>query len=350
MLLSAPFHPFAPFASFAVNVPPPLTGRALCDRVSLKEATVSQEQMPLFPQPAAQRDEPALSARSSLRGAVRAFHAHMQRIGFAENTVKSFLGDLGFLERYLGPEVEIGAIATKDLRAFMDYLQHGRGVACTPKTYARRLTALKVFFGWLAAAGVLEPDPAAALVHRPAASPLPTVLYDEQIQAAQDACRALLDDAKSPDPRPQLLFNLLLQTGMKKGECLALAPAHFDLSDPAAPVVHIRYRDPRRSHKERTLRLDPGLVPMLRRYLAAYTPRDALFPCTGRNLEYVLHRIATLAGLPAGLSFEMLRWTCALRELRAGMPPEQLQKKLGLSQMAWEDTLAKLEALAANPV
>lgn len=314
---------------------------------------MSQEQMPLFPEPerpGGVQGEPALGAHSSLRGAVRGFRAHMQRVDFAENTIKSFLGDLSFLERYLGPEAEIGAIGPKDLRAFMEYLQHGRGVPCTPKTYARRLTALKVFFGWLAEAGVLETDPAAGLVHRPAASPLPGVLYDEQIERAQDACRALLADAKKPDPRPQLLFNLLLQTGMKKGECMALAPAHFDLSDAQAPVVHIRYKDPRRRHKERTILLEPGFPAMLRRYLAAYKPRDALFPCTGRNLEYVLHRVAKLAGLPGGLSFEMLRWTSALRAYRAGMAPEQLQKKLGLSQMAWEDTLAKLQALAANPL
>lgn len=313
---------------------------------------MSQEQMPLFPeqpqQPAGPQ-QPELSAHSSLRGAVRAFHAHMQRVDFAENTVKSFLGDLRLLQRYLGPEVEIGAVGTKELRAFMDYLQHGRGVPCTPKSYARRLTTLKVFFGWLASAAVLPADPAAPLVHKPAASPLPAVLYDAQIQAAQDACRALLADDKSPDPRPQVLLNLLLQTGMKKGECMALSPAHFDLSDPAAPVVHIRYRNPRRRHKERTLLLDPGFPAMLGRYLAAYKPRDALFPCTGRNLEYVLHRIAKVGGLD-GLTFEMLRWTCALRDYRAGMEPEQLQKKLGLSAMAWDDTLAKLQALAANPV
>ncbi len=315
---------------------------------------MSQEQLPLFPdqpgQPDGDQAEPAVSARSSLRAAVRAFQAHMQRVDFAENTIKSFLGDLGLLQRYLGPEVAIGAIGSKDLRAFMEYLQHGRGVPCTPKSYARRLTALKVFFGWLAGANVLDSDPAAPLVHRPAASPLPAILYDEQIERAQDACRALLADEKNPDPRPQFLFNLLLQTGMKKGECLALVPGHFDLSDAQAPRVHIRYKDPRRHHKERTLALEPGIAPMLHRYLMAYKPRDVLFPCTGRNLEYVLHRIAQVAGLPGGISFEMLRWTSAVRDYRRGLEPELLRRKLGLSQLAWDDTLAKLQALVANPV
>lgn len=316
---------------------------------------MSDEQLALFPdlpdrptRPA--EGQPQISAQSSLRSAARAFGDHMQRIDLAENTIKSFLGDLSLLERYLGHEVAIGAIATKDLHAFMEYLQHGRGVPCTPKSYARRLTTLKVFFGWLASSGVLEHDPAANLVHKPAASPLPAILSDADIDRARDACQALLSDAKNPDPRPQFLFHLLLQTGMKKSECLALQPSHFDLSDPAAPAVWVRYKDPRRHHKERKLAVERSLPAMLRLYLAAYKPREALFPCTGRNLEYVLHKIAQVADLPGGISFEMLRWTCAVRDYRGGMEPEHLRRKLGLSQMAWEDTLPKIQALLANPL
>lgn len=313
---------------------------------------MSDEQLALFPDLPGQPDagQHQIGAHSSLRSAVRAFGEHMQRVDFSEHTINSFLGDLRFLERYLGHEVEIGTIAIKDLRAFMEYLQHGRGVPCTPKTYARRMTTLKVFFGWLASAGVLDQDPAANLVHKPAASPLPSILSDDQVERAQDACRALLADAKRPDTRPQFLFNLLLQTGMKKSECMVLQIGHFDLSDPAAPAVWIRHKDPRRHHKERKLALQPSLPAMLRLYVAAYAPRQALFPCTGRNLEYVLHKVAKVADLPGGISFEMLRWTCAVRDFRAGMEPELLRRKLGLSQIAWEDTLSKLQALAANPL
>jgi len=78
--------------------------------------------------------------------------------------------------------------------------------------------------------------------------------------------------------------------------------------------------------------------------------RDTLFPCTGRTLEYVLHRVAQLAGLDEGLSFEILRWTCAVRDLTSGYDPEQLRRKLGLSKIAWEETLPKIQALAARPL
>ncbi|MGQ9683736.1 MAG: tyrosine-type recombinase/integrase [Anaerolineae bacterium] len=311
------------------------------------------QQLPLLPS-AAQTQPPAprapVSPSTALSEACAAFAAHMQRSDFALNTIKSFSGDLSLLQRFVGPARAIGDISTNDLQAFMDHLRHGRGVPCSPKSYGRRLTALKVFFAWLASTSALPHDPAAGLIHLPAPTASPIALTEEQIQRTLDAARALERSSKTPDPRPLFLISLLLQTGIKKGECLGLKIDHFDLSDPKQPAVYIRYREPRYRHKERKLALEPGLPALLRRYVASYRPVGALFPCTGRNLEYVLHRVAQLAGLDEGLSFDTLRWTCALRDYRSGHDPEHLRRKLGLSKIAWEDTLKKLQALAAKPL
>lgn len=312
------------------------------------------EQIPLFPetseQPPEENDSSQLTPQSTLHAAIPAFAEHMQRIDFAENTIKSFLWDLSLLERYLGRGTQIGAIATQDLRAFMDYLRHGRGVPCTPKSYGRRLTTLKVFFNWLATSRAILRDPAAPLIHEPAKSPLPTILYDGQVEEALDAARTMAAGPDKPDPRPLLLLNLILQTGMKKSECMALELSHFDFSDPEAPAVYIRYKNPKRLHKERKLALSRDFRGLLRQYLEVYNPRKMLFPCTGRNLEYVLHKVARQAGMDGAITFEMLRWTCAVKDLRGGMEPDRLRRKLGLSEIAWEDTLLKLEALIANPL
>lgn len=319
------------------------------------------EQLPLFPElkgppagPPAEEvpaeEKPAVSPRSPLRDAIRTFENAMVLKGFTRNTITAFRADLRILCEFIPPDRPIGDIGTRDLQAFLTYLVRDRGRPCKPKSYARRLTTLKVFFEWLTTARILTRDPAAPLVHQPAVSPLPAILYPEQIERALDAGRALLNDAKAPDPRPLFLLSLILQTGMKKSECLALQVGHFDLSDPEAPAVFIRYREPRHRHKERRLALDRSTPALFRRYLETYKPRDTLFPCTGRNLEYVLHKIAQLAGLEGGISFEMLRWTCAVRDFRAGMEPEHLRRKLGLSHIAWEETLAKIQALAAEPL
>jgi hypothetical protein len=72
---------------------------------------------------------------------------------------------------------------------------------------------------------------------------------------------------------------------------------------------------------------------------------EYLFECTARNLEYVLRDLAKLAGIPGGVSFEMLRWTSAVRDYRAGMDGDALRRKMGLSKLRWRETTDKLKQL-----
>ena len=317
---------------------------------------MSLEQLRLFPDdepqgghglPGARRAD--LTPRSSLSAAVERFGDHMVQQDYAENTVKSFLGDLRILKRYLKDNPPINQISTKKLQDFLHWLQHERGKPCSPKSYARRLTTLKVFFAWLAAEGVLETDPAAPLVHKPVQVPLPRILYDPQVDQVLAVTQQMWR-AEKPDPRPHLLVTLLLYTGIKKQECMDIKLAHIDTSDPAGPVVHIRYDKPRMQYKERRLKLPAGWARTLAAYRQAYEPQDLLFPCTARNLEYVLADVAKLAGLEDGLSFEMLRWTCAVRDYRARMDADQLRRKLGLSLMSWKETEPKIVKLAEPPL
>ena len=314
------------------------------------------EQLPLFP-PRGVRGEraaplsptPELTPRSSLKSAIGAFHAHMLREGFTENTIKAFRSDLRLLERYLGGSTPVGEITTSQLQDFLTWLLEGRGVPCSPKSYARRITTLKRFFAWLNDAGVIPGDPAAPIPHKPVKTPLPDVLYDDQVEELLQATRQLMEDPERPDARPHLLVRLLLATGIKKGECARIKLSHIDRSNPQAPVLYVRYDNPKMRLKERKLALPPDLLPVLDRYLEQYAPRERLFECTPRNLEYVLHEAARRAGIEH-ISFEMLRWTAALRDYRAGMEGERLREKLGLSPITWVDTEEKLRILAGPGV
>jgi integrase/recombinase XerD len=99
-------------------------------------------------------------------------------------------------------------------------------------------------------------------------------------------------------------------------------------------------------YKERRLRLPPGWGRTLAQYRRVYEPQEILFPCTARNLEYVLSHIAEQARLGQGISFEMLRWTCAVRDYKAGMQAKRLRQKLGLSKVTWRQTSQKIARLA----
>jgi integrase/recombinase XerD len=289
---------------------------------------------------------PDLHERSSLRAAMGAFEVHMERQGFSENTIKAFLSDLAILLQFVGVEAAVGDVSTRDVDRFTHWLVHERGVPCNAKSLARRVTTLKVFFGWLAETNVLPSDPAAPVVHRPALTPLPAILSDGEVDRALGITQALRH-AERPDARPHLLFTLLLHTGIKKGECMSVVINHLDLGNPEQPVLWVRYANPRRRHKERKLRLPVWWPSVLAEYRAQYRPQEALFPCTARNLEYVLKHVAEGAALSCGLSFEMLRWTCAVRDHRAGMPADRLRQKLGISKITWREVGTKIARLAS---
>lgn len=312
---------------------------------------MADSQMPLFPQRGAkgQYGPPisqikSIDSNSSLATVATAYHDYMVRQGFSEHTVKAFAGDLRLLQKYFGGSMVISKLGTKELNDFLTWLLHYRGVPCSPKSYARRVTTLKNFFGWLASIKVIAYDPAAAIVHNRAKAPLPQYLTDDEVEKLIDAAEEKLNGPK-PDPRPYLLVHLILQTGMKKSECVGIALRDIDRSG-KEPTVLIRYSNPRMQHKERKLGFAKELLPTLDQYLEKYQPQEYLFECTPRNLEYVLADISEMAELPHQVSFEMLRWTSAIRDYRDGMDHDHLRKKMGLSKITWRETSEKLAKLA----
>ncbi|MFC2023534.1 tyrosine-type recombinase/integrase [Chloroflexota bacterium] len=311
------------------------------------------EQLPLFseepPVDADRAPTTGPSATSPLSVATERFGDHLVAQDYAKNTVKSFLGDLRILAGFLQDDQPIAEIGTPELERFLHWLRHDRGKPCSPKSYARRLTSLKAFFGWLRDTGVLSSNPAAGLVHRPVKTPLPRVLSDNQLQEVLTVTRSMMDGDK-PDPRPHLLVSLLVHTGIKKQECMAIKLAHLDASNPSEMVLHVRYADPRMLHKERRLRLPDGWGQTLAEYRGSYDPEEYLFPCTARNLEYVLANVAKGTSLLEGLSFETLRWTCAVRDHKTGMDADLRRRKLGLSKTSWKETESRLIRLAEPPL
>jgi integrase/recombinase XerD len=75
-----------------------------------------------------------------------------------------------------------------------------------------------------------------------------------------------------------------------------------------------------------------------------------LFTCTARNLEYILEHLGEEAGVPHKISFEMMRWTSAVRDFQAGVDPNTIREKLGLSKISWVETFRKIRQLAGENV
>jgi integrase/recombinase XerD len=289
---------------------------------------------------------PLVQARTSLAAAATAFGEHLTRAGKTDNTRRAFLSDLRLLAEHAGADRPVGEFESDDLRAYLTWMREHRGRPCSAKTYARRLTSLKVFFAWLHERGAIAADPALPLIHRRAEPPLPLVLDDSQVARLLKVARRPLA-AMRVDARPALLIRLLLDTALKKGEVARLRASDVAASGPD-PSLLVRYDDPRWADKERRVEFSTFVAPLLEVYLEQHSGAERLFDCTARNLEYVLTELVEQADLPPRTSFETLRWTSATRAWRAGVEEDALREALGLSSITWVGTVRKLALLAGT--
>ena len=290
---------------------------------------------------------PQITTSTPLRPTVQAWEMYLIDQGRSDYTVKAFIGDLNLLATYLPPDKTLGAVTTSDLNHFLDWLIHGRGVPCSPKSFARRITSIKSFFRWLVKYGAIISDPAEKVVQKSVISPLPEVLTPEEELQVMEAARSQRT-AKKPDARPYTLLALLLSTAIKKGECLAIKSNHIDLEAAGGPTLFVRYTNPSYRYKERKIILTTDWVESYQEYLAQYQPADQLFPWSPRRLEYLLEDIGTAAGLGKHLSFDMCRWTGALDDWRTDMERDHIRQKLGISKVQWREISLKLRRLAGE--
>ena len=288
-----------------------------------------------------------ISQQTTLIPAINAWEFFLNDQGRSPNTVKAFLSDVRLLTQALPADRTLGGITTADLNAFLHWLEYERGVPCSAKTLARRVTALKSFFRWLQKGGVLLVDPAERVVQHSVISPVPEVLTEDEINAVLLAADRWRRAAK-PDARPYTLLSLLLATGIKKSECLGIHLNHVDLQSPGEPYVFVRYASPANRYKERKLTLSEDWIPAYEEYLTQYNPVDRLFPWSPRRLEYLLEDIGKEAGIHKHLSFDMCRWTSVLEDTLNNVEPEKIRQKLGISKIQWREVQLKLRQLAGR--
>ena len=133
------------------------------------------------------------------------------------------------------------------------------------------------------------------------------------------------------DSRPVFLFNLLLETGIKKAEAGRIKLDEIVPSDSQRATLHVKHHF-RNVYKERRIELAPLMLELLDRYRQQYKPQEQIFECTTRNLEYILTDIGARAKAPFKLSFEVMRWTMAVRYFRAGAADERIPREARVEQ------------------
>src|SRR5688572_30665214 len=269
-----------------------------------------------------------------------AYYTYLTSGGFSKYTPDDFTGDLKKFGVYL-KDKKIQEISERDIQGWISFLKaHSpRGEGLSAKTVSRKLTALGNYFQWLAVNEVIPADknPMLNIANTRVSSPLPEILFETE-------CAALLTTA-SNDPRTYLLFLLFLEAGIKLEELFALRVSHFDFSNRYAPEMTIKHYG-EKEKKSRKLKLPGDIIPVFTDYVAGYKVDDVLFPYTPRFVRYLITEIAEKVGVKKKVSAQILRDTCAIRQLRRGEEIEQVLMRLGLSETTWENGKVKYEKLA----
>ncbi len=281
-----------------------------------------------------------LTDQSSLAGCAIPYKQDLLLRGKSNYTVTCFLSDLKMFTAFVGSDTPVGRITKEQLTDWLMKLKFGtKGQVPAPKTMARRVTFLKNFFSWLVREQVIREDPSAGLALERPLPPLPELLFEDEVQR--------LLTAAAEDARCHCLVYLILHAGLKKEEVMGLRMNHIDLSDQNNPGITIHFAaSTGKQHRERRLTLPAAFTPIFKKYQSKYQPTNELFACTDRNLNYILGRAVKAAGVKKRVTLQLLRDTFAVRQLQAGVPPEALHEKLGLSDEAWLESREKYRRLA----
>ncbi|SOB86809.1 integrase/recombinase XerD [Sphingomonas guangdongensis] len=259
--------------------------------------------------------------------------------GAAANTLAAYRSDLTLASGEIG-----GRLAAADAGVIARLADGWSTLARS--TVARKAAALRRFYGFLAAEGLRNDDPSAALPRPGAARPLPKSLSVAEVDAlfAAVAERQARVPADPLDLRLAALIELLYGSGLRATELVSL-PRGSIASD--RPYLILRGKGGR----ER-------LVPISDRARAAVAawreqvPADSpwLFPSGRKHLSRVrlyqlVKALAAAAGItPTRLSPHVLRHAFATHLLAGGADLRALQAMLGHADIATTEIYTHVDA------
>jgi len=246
--------------------------------------------------------------------------------GASPNTLAAYRRDLEHAAGYLARKrVGLDRATTTDLRGYLAALARQ---GASPRTAARRLSALRQFYRFLYAEGDRADDPTSTIEAPRAGRPLPKVLSEDETGALLRAAR----EGEGVDGlRRAALIELLYATGLRVSELVGL-PSRALRND--APFIIVRGK----GDKERLVPVGEAAAGAVRAWLAVRDgPSPWLFPSHGASghltrqaVGKMLKQLALDAGLdPERVSPHVLRHAFASHLLAHGADLRSVQTMLG---------------------
>lgn len=275
--------------------------------------------------------------------ALDAFIAYIARVeGFSLETVRAYEGHLEAYGRWCARE-SVNALEPDihDLRGYLAYLNRA---SYATRTIAAHLSAVRSFFRWAHAEGIVDTD-AASLVQMPK---MPRSLPKTVSSTEMQRLLAAPDTSTPSGMRDAAMLELFYATGARISEL-----SHIDIADFDWTTRTVRLFG--KGSKERIVPVYRRALDATRTYIddarpllvrassdsAAMKRVDGpLFLSTRGNrmdanaLRYRFHKLCREAGLPADITPHVMRHTFATDLLAGGADLRSVQELLGHASLS----------------
>jgi integrase/recombinase XerD len=273
---------------------------------------------------------------------------------FSPNTLAAYRNDLAQFVAYLraeSPAVQLleewSAVTAEDALNYLAVLRE-RGYA--PATVARKVAAIKSFFRFLRAGGIITSDPTEQVEGPKVGKPVPRAISVEEV------ARLLEQPTRSTTPearRDKAMLELLYATGMRVSELVAL-----NLSDVNLLAGFVRCLG--KNGRERVLPIPPAAAAAVQTYVSEARPHlvrspevEALFVnhrgerLTRQGFWLITKEYARAAQLTTEITPHTLRHSLAAHKLAEGADLKSVQELLGHASIATTQIYERVQAVGA---
>lgn len=261
----------------------------------------------------------------------------------SKNTIKAYTEDLQEYERWAKREaIDPLAPTKRGVRLYLAYLDQA---GYTHKTISRRLSALKGFFGWACARGMVDVDPVTSLRSPKPERHLPKVMPKHELEKLLSVHMQCLDHAKgavekAQELRDQAVLEMMYASGARISEASSLTLENVDLREGQLRLFG-------KGSKERIVPIHALACGILERYLVQArsvlegkdsVPWVFLSKRGNRYSEDAIRRMfkrtLALAGLDGVYTPHDMRHTFATDVLAGGADLRSVQEMLGHASLS----------------
>jgi integrase/recombinase XerD len=254
--------------------------------------------------------------------------------GASGNTIAAYRNDIQQFAGFTLSGREQKGWAGVDRTSVLDYMMDLQRKKYAEATIARKVAAVKSFFGFMTAEGLIPTDPTESLSSPRVGKSLPKPISPEQVdELLEQPLRRNTPEAK----RDKAMLELLYATGMRVTELVSLDVDSVVLQPDTALVRCVG-----KGSKERSIPIHEHASESLRAYLDEARPvlirsrgERALFVnrrgerLTRQGFWLILKSYAEAANINAHVTPHTLRHSFATHMLKGGAPLRNVQELLG---------------------